>query len=154
MVSDVFSFYGSELASHAAMLVGFVVALFALIQVRDSLSSNVFVALAWVLASSVMYSVVRVVYYGGLCSALMNCSVDEYESWLTDENKPERLRFLVHGRVSNFASDWILKNMKVRGFVWRRVYWKISKKWWLPVQIPLLLSLGIAGLLVFLILVV
>ncbi len=47
------------------MLVGFVVALFALIQVRDSLSSNVFVALVWVLAPSVMYSVVRVVYYGG-----------------------------------------------------------------------------------------
>ncbi len=148
VVSDILSFYSSELGSHAGMIVGLGVGLLALVQVEDKVSAYAFAGLAWVLSVGVVYSMMRIVYYGALSSALTQCAGSEYDSWLNSPDKKERLALAEHGRVTAFLGNWVPEHMLLRGKLWRRYYQRVGKSYDIPIEVSFVLSLLLLGVFV------
>jgi hypothetical protein len=101
------------------MLVGFIVAFFTLMQVRESI---VGVGAQWLLqlgaltiASAVIYSMFRVVLYGSLSGVLMHGQVEEYRVFL--ENK--KVKVFGHALVDEFAASQLEYKTMVRGRLYK-----------------------------------
>jgi len=120
VVSSVLSFYGSQLTSHASMIVGFIVAFFTLVQAHESiLGIGVppwgfeFVAFTVVLA--VVYSAFRVSLYGSLSGVLMHGSMNGYGEFL----ETETVRRFDHAKVNEFAAYELITYTVARRFLYK-----------------------------------
>jgi hypothetical protein len=114
VVSSVLSFYGSQLTSHASLMIGLVVALFALIQAHGLLVEWVFQFAAVSVVSGVIYSMFRVVLYGSLSGVLMHGGVEAYRTFLTGQDK-----LFEHALVDGFAWSELEKKTIVRSEFYR-----------------------------------
>jgi hypothetical protein len=97
------------------MIVGFIVAFFTLMQVRESIvgvGAQWFLQLgALTIASATVYSMFRVILYGSLSGVLTHCAVEEYASLLSSQ----KTKLFEHGMVNKFASSQLLSKTTVRG---------------------------------------
>ncbi len=125
VVSSVLSFYGSQLTSHASLIVGFIVAFFTLMQARSSIVDVgvpqwLFQVAAVGLVSAVLYSLFRVVLYGTLSGVLMASSGVTYAQFLDDlEEQRGRGQLIAHARVNEFA------NRQLKGAWMRNQFYKL-----------------------------
>jgi hypothetical protein len=118
-VSSVLSFYSSQLTSHTSMIVGFIVAFFTLIQVRESIASG---AAQWLLqlgaltiASAAVYSMFRVVLYGSLSGVLTHSGLDDYGTFSTGQ----KAKLFEHAVVNGFATSQLLNDTTVKSFFYK-----------------------------------
>ena len=150
-VSSVLSFYGSQLTSHTSMIVGFIVAFFTLIQVRESI---VGVGAQWVLqlgaltiAAAAVYSMFRVVLYGSLSGVLTHCGLEEYGTFL----KSQKVKLFEHAVVNAFATSQLLNKTSVRSELYRlrgQESERAGRRVTFWVQPPMVLSVAVAMLVV------
>jgi hypothetical protein len=103
VVSSVLTFYSSELTSHGAMIVGFVVAFFALVESRVALPHWFFVAAAIGIVSIETYLLLGVVMYASLSDIVMSVSMKDYVDFLAPNH--DLLDLLDHARVVRFAGS-------------------------------------------------
>ena len=150
-VSSVLSFYGSQLTSHTSMIVGFIVAFFTLIQVRESI---VGVGAQWLLqlgaltiAAAAVYSMFRVVLYGSLSGVLTHCGLEEYGTFL----KSQKVKLFEHAFVNAFATSQLLNKTTTRGQLYRlrgQESGRTGRRVTFWVQPPMVLSVAVAMLVV------
>src|SRR2546428_2113028 len=149
-VSSVLSFYGSQLTSHATMLVGFIVAFFTLVQARESILGIgvpqwVFEFVAFTVVLAVVYSVFRVALYGSLSGVLMHGLMNAYGEFL----KTEKVRRFDHAKVNEFAAYELITYTVARRFLYNpRGYESKRAQRWVGfiVQLPMIFSLVIASI--------
>jgi hypothetical protein len=150
VVSSVLSFYGSQLTSHASMIVGFIVAFFTLVQARASiLAIGVppweFEFVAFAVISAVVYSVFRVALYGSLSGVLMHVSMNQYSKFL----ETETVGLFDHAMVDKFASDQLITYSRARRFLYERRGYKSKRAGrWVSdiIQPPMIFSFVIASI--------
>jgi hypothetical protein len=148
VISSVLSFYGSELTSHASLIVGFVVALFTLAQARQSILSVGFPPwgfefVVFTMVFAVVYSMFRVVLYGGLSGVLMGSSVKSYEEFLSTK----RGRLFPHADVNLYAMYELFKYSKLRRVLYKpRGYYnkRLNRNAAFITQLPVIVSFVIA----------
>lgn len=114
VISSLLSFYGSQLTSHASMVIGFVVALFTLIQAQSSLSAPrwIFEFVAFTLVSGLVYSILRIVLYGALSSVMMNAAMETYSEFA---NSKEQRGLSEYGIVNRFVGKQIQDTKRLTG---------------------------------------
>jgi hypothetical protein len=144
VVSAVVSFYSSELSSHAGMLVGFVVGLFTLFQSREVILNAgiplaIFELLGFLIIWAGVYSVTRIVYYGTLAGFLMNCKVETWRLFLSQE----RGEHLPHAQIANFAFWALSRDSRLHGT--RRVMYGFWRRMLLSFVISMALSVAMLG---------
>jgi hypothetical protein len=128
VVSNVLSFYGSELTSHAAIMVGFIVALFTLMQLlyRSGIStmgptatatSPLAIGLVTFTMWGIIYSGIRITYYGILSGVLMHGIAELWDKYV--ERSLGKAKRLPHGQVNEFAYS-VLMELRSRRFLYER----------------------------------
>ena len=151
VVSNVLSFYGSELTSHAAIMVGFIVALFTLMQLlyrpailtmnpTATATSPLGLVLVTVTMWGVTYSGIRITYYGTLSGILMHGIATLWDNYV--EASLLQTKRLPHGQVNEFAYSVLMESRSRRLLYKRRAI--AGKPLPVPLQPPAIVSLLLA----------
>jgi hypothetical protein len=133
------------------MIVGFIVAFFTLIQVRESI---VGIGAQWLLqlgaltiAAAVVYSMFRVVLYGSLSGVLTHCGLEEYRTFLKSQN----VKLFEHAVVNAFATSQLSNKTTMRSELYRlrgQESERARRRVTFWVQPPMVLSVAVAMLVV------
>jgi len=145
--SAVLSFYGSEATSHGSIAVGFFLAFFALLQVRKDLAPYGFDVTMYVVILGVVFSGLRVIYYGTLSAVITSANVpllEEFVEWVKLK-KSGTVKRGPHALLHEFCR-WGLTKVFIRGRLFERVGYQYAASFGLSFVILLVLEyLGFGG---------